>query len=387
MRIGILLPTVFASSRFGKDRIFAPGDLAVKLADKLVEKGNAVYLYTSQDIKTKATVVAGDSNLTDKELSYFQFRYRAKEEQEYSAAEIIKRDFEYPLTMQAYQDALDDKLDIIHSYHDFGAHYFNQLTMVPTIYTLHDPVPQSEDTIEYHRFKRFQDHLYVSISDSQRRGILPLNFISTVYHGIDLSAYDFSSTPSESLIHFGRIMEDKGSDIAIQVAKMVGMPLQLATSMVRANRSQSFFDEKIAPFVDGNAVKAVGFLQAKEKSAYIGQGKAFLFPLQWEEPFGMVMIEAMACGTPVIAYNRGSVPEIVQDGVTGFIVDPDDVDRPNKGTWVIKKQGKEGLVEAIKRIGEIDRTNCRKLVEQRFTVDTMTTGYEQVYASVLSSAK
>ena len=387
MRIGILLPTVFASSRFGKDRIFAPGDLAVKLADKLVEKGNAVYLYTSRDIQTKATVVAGDVNLTDKDLSYFQFRYRSEEEQKYSAAEIIKRDFEYPLTMQAYQDALDDKLDIIHSYHDFGAHYFNQLTMVPTIYTLHDPVPQSDDTIEYHRFKRFQDHLYVSISDSQRRGILPLNFISTVYHGIDLSAYDFSSTPSESLIHFGRIMEDKGSDIAIQVAKMVGMPLQLATSMVRANRSQSFFDEKIAPFVDGNAVKAVGFLQAKEKSAYIGQGKAFLFPLQWEEPFGMVMIEAMACGTPVIAYNRGSVPEIVQDGVTGFIVDPDDVDRPNKGNWIIKKQGIEGLVEAIKRIGEIDRANCRKLVEQRFTVDTMTAGYEQVYASVLSSAK
>lgn len=387
MRIGILLPTVFASSRFGKDRIFAPGDLAVKLADKLIEKGNAVYLYTSQDIKTKATVIAGDANLTDKELFYFQFRYRSEEEQRYSTAEIIKRDFEYPLTMQAYQDALDDKLDIIHSYHDFGAHYFNQLTMVPTIYTLHDPVPQSDDTIEYHRFKRFQDHLYVSISDSQRRGILPLNFISTVYHGIDLSAYDFSSTPSESLIHFGRIMEDKGSDIAIQVAKMVGMPLQLATSMVRANRSQSFFDEKIAPFVDGNVVKAVGFLQAKEKSAYIGQGKAFLFPLQWEEPFGMVMIEAMACGTPVIAYNRGSVPEIVQDGVTGFIVDPDDVDRPNKGNWIIKKQGIEGLVEAIKRIGEIDRANCRKLVEQRFTVDTMTAGYEQVYASVLSSAK
>jgi len=387
MRIGILLPTVLASSRFGKDRIFAPGDLAIKLADRLVEKGHSVYLYTSQDIKTKATIVAGDANLTDRDLSYFQFRNRDEAEQRYSSAEIIKRDFEYGLTLQAYQDALDDKLDIIHSYHDFGAHYFNELTMVPTVYTLHDPVPQSEDTIEYHRFKRFQDHLYVSISDSQRRGVLPLNFISTVYHGIDLSAYDFSPNPSESLIHFGRIMEDKGSDIAIQVAKTVGMPLMLATSMVRANRSQSFFDEKIAPFVDGTMVQAVGFLQAKEKSAYIGQGKAFLFPLQWEEPFGMVMIESMACGTPVIAYNRGSVSEIVQDGVTGFIVDPDGGDRPNKGNWVIKKQGVEGLVEAIKRIGEIDRSACKKLVEEKFTVDTMTRGYEQVYESILVSTK
>lgn len=385
MRIGILLPTVFASKRFGDGRIFAPGDLAIRLADGLVDKGHEVYLYTSKDCVTKAKVVAGDAHLTDRDLSYFQFRYREEAEQKFSTAEIIKRDFEYGLTLQAYQDALDDKLDIIHSYHDFGAHYFNELTMVPTIYTLHDPVPQTDDTIEYQRFNRFKDHLYVSISDSQRRGILPMNFVSTVYHGIDLSTYDFSPTSTDSLIHFGRVMADKGSDIAIQVAKMVGMPLQLATSMVRANRSQSFFDEKIAPFIDGTIVKAVGFLQAKEKSAYIGSGKAFLFPLQWEEPFGMVLIESMACGTPVIAYNRGSVSEIVRDGVTGFIIDPDDGDRPNKGSWVIKKQGIEGLVEAIKRIGEIDRAACRKLVEEKFSVDQMVSGYERVYMSVLSS--
>lgn len=383
MRIGILLPTIFASRRYGEGRIFAPGDLAIALADGLVGNGHDVTVYTSGDMQTKARVVAGDSNLTDKDLTYFQFRYRDLLEQKYSLAEILKRDFEYGLTMRAYQDAQEGKLDIIHSYHDFGAHYFDELTHFPTVYTLHDPAPQTEDTIEYHRFKQFSGHNYISISNSQRKGILPINFVATVYHGIDLNLYDFQESPGDAYIHFGRIMEDKGSDVAIEAAKAADVPIILATSTIRANRSQGFFDEKISPQIDEKSVRAIGFLQGKEKSAYIGSGKAFLFPLQWEEPFGMVMVEAMACGTPVIAYNRGSVSEIVKDGVTGFIVDPDDTVRPRKGTWVIKKQGIEGIVEAIRRIGEINRGDCRKHVEENFTIKKMAEGYEGVYKKVL----
>jgi len=114
------------------------------------------------------------------------------------------------------------------------------------------------------------------------------------------------------------------------------------------------------------------------------KAQALIFPIQWEEPFGLVMVEAMSCGTPVIAYNRGSVAEIVKDGVTGFIVDPDDTDRPGKGSWTIKKQGVEGLVEAVKRIGEIDRAAARKHVEEKFTMDAMVAGYERAYKKLLS---
>jgi glycosyltransferase involved in cell wall biosynthesis len=170
------------------------------------------------------------------------------------------------------------------------------------------------------------------------------------------------------------------------------VPITIATSTIRANRSQGFFEERIAPQIDGSAVKAVGFLEGKAKSAYIGSGKAFLFPLAWDEPFGLVMIEAMACGTPVIAYNRGSVSEIVKDGVTGFIIDPPSADvqqpkhRAMRGSFTIKTPGVAGLVEAIRRIGEINRVDCRKHVEAQFSLAAMTDGYEKVYSAVVSAA-
>jgi glycosyltransferase involved in cell wall biosynthesis len=383
MRIGILLPTIFMSHRYGQGRIFAPGQLALSLADGLVDLGQEVTIYTSGDVQTKARVVAGEQALTDTDPTYFQFRYRDADERKYSEAEVIKRDFEYALTLRAYQDAKEGKLDIIHSYHDFGAHYFNELTKFPTVYTLHDPLPQTTDTIEYLRFKQFAHHNYVSISNSQRNSVLSLNFVDTIYHGVDLSLYDFQPQSGENLIHFGRIMEDKGTDVAIDVARRVGVPLILATSSAGANRSQGFFKEKIAPFIDNIHVAQVGFMEGKEKSTYIGGGKAFLFPLQWDEPFGMVMIEAMACGTPVIAYNHGSVSEIVQDGVTGFIVNPDDTDRSSKEKWKIQKTGIAGLVEAVQRIGELDRSASRAHVEHHFTTAQTTQKYLSVYKKVL----
>lgn len=384
MKIGFLLPSVYTAEALGKGRIFAPQGIGVSLADGLIDNGHQVYFYTSQDVNTKATVIPGDSTLTDKKLSYFQYRNRDQAEQDYTVMEILKRDFEFDLTMRAYKDAKDGKLDIIHSYHDFAAHYFSELTGFKTLYTLHDPIPQEEDTIEYHRLSKFLHHNYISISNSQRKGILDLNFIETVYHGIDLEDYKFHPDPKGNLIHFGRIMEDKGTDIAIEVAKKVGLPLHIATSTTRANRSEDFFNQKIAPQIDEKNVFLHGYMVGKEKSEYIGNGKAFILPLQWEEPFGLVMIEAMACGTPVIAYNHGSVAEIVEDGVTGFIVNETDAQGSNKEDYVIKKYGIEGLLEAVQRIGEIDRNNCRKRVEELFSKDVMVGNYEKVYQKVLA---
>jgi glycosyltransferase involved in cell wall biosynthesis len=153
------------------------------------------------------------------------------------------------------------------------------------------------------------------------------------------------------------------------------------------NTHLPFFTDVIAPKLKENPqVTLTGFLQGAQKAQHLGMAKAFLFPIHWEEPFGMVMIEAMACGTPVIAYNRGSVPEIVIDGVTGFIIDPpegDDTPYP-LGQHIIKARGVDGIAQAIKRIGEIDRSACRKHVEDHFTVEKMVEGYERVYQDVLS---
>lgn len=384
MRIGLLLPSIYGANRYLKGRIFAPLAPAVALADKLVEKGHSVFFYGSGDIQTKAEIIPGDPKLTDSDPFYYLFRYRDPQEQEYSTAEIIKRDFEYDLTMQAYDDAINKKkLDIIHSYHDFGAHYFNELTKFPTIYTLHDPLPQTKDTIEYRRLSKFKQHNYVSVSNSQRKGAIDLNFVDTVYHGLDIKDFEFDNDPEEQLIYFGRVLEDKGVDVAIKIALDLKIPLHIATSTIRANKSEDYYNSKIAPYIDGKKVVLRGFFEGKEKSDFIKKGKAFIFPLCWEEPFGLTIIEAMACGTPVIAYNRGSVSELVRDGVTGFIIDPDDEDRPGKGTWIIKKQGEEGLKEAVKRIGEIDRMACRQHVEDNFTVEKMVEGYERVYSEIL----
>lgn len=367
--------------KFAKGRIFAPGGLALSLADGFISKGHTVNFYTAPGVQTKAKLIAGDEDLLKGDLSYFLFRNRSEPEQLYTGMEIRKRDYEYALTLKAYQDALDGKIEIIHAYHDFGAHYFNQLTNFPTIYTLHDPMPD-KGTIEYLRLKRFSDHAYVSISNAQRKKF-PLNFAATVYHGVNLHYYTFEKEKGDYLINFGRILEDKGTHLAIDVAKQVGIPLKIASSFVRANLSEGYYQNKIKPQVDGKQVIEVGMLETKEKSDYIGHGLAFVFPLQWEEPFGMVMIEAMACGTPVIAYNRGSVSEIVRDGLTGFIIDPDNEDRPGKGKWIIKKQGVEGLVQAVRRISEIDRKNCRKHIEENFSIEKMVEGYEKAYKRVI----
>ncbi|MDP1722550.1 MAG: glycosyltransferase [Candidatus Gottesmanbacteria bacterium] len=386
MKIGMLLPSIYATKRYGEGRIFAPLPLAIQLADSLVDRGHTVRFYSASEVVTKAQLVSGDSELVAHDPYYYQFRYREAAEQKFAAFEILKRDFEYDLTLKAYNDARDGKLDIIHSYHDFGAHYLNELTSFPTVYTIHDPLPQLPTTLEYFRYHRFLHHNYLSISDSQRHSIIPMNFIATIYHGLALDEYDVDLTPDNHLIYFGRVMEDKGADIAIEVAHAAGLPLHVATSSIRGNQSQEFYDTKIAPHIDGTSVCLSGYLAGKEKSDFIKKGKAFIMPLRWEEPFGMVMIEAMACGTPVIAYNRGSAAEIVNDGVTGFIIDPDETGAwRNKGSWVIKKTGVEGLVEAVKRIGEIDRMACRRHVEEHFTISRMVTDHEAVYEKLLTA--
>ena len=169
------------------------------------------------------------------------------------------------------------------------------------------------------------------------------------------------------------------------MANETGDYLKIASDKTHFNTE--FVKNKVLPYVDGDKIVHAGFfVTSMEKNNFLNKAKALMLPILWDEPFGLVMIEAMACGTPVIAYNRGSVSEIVRDGVTGFIIDPDNEDRPGKGTWVIKKQGIEGLVEAIKRIEEIDRRACRKHVEENFSVSKMVEGYEKIYNQILNKS-
>ncbi|GAB4219962.1 MAG: hypothetical protein Fur009_8390 [Candidatus Microgenomates bacterium] len=392
MKIGFLLPSIFSSNKYSIGRIFAPKDIAIELVNKLVDKNHLVYFYTSKDLKTKAINISGNEDLIEKRLFYYQFRYRDLMEQKYTTFEIIKRDYENYLTLKAYKHALEKKLDIIHSFHDFSAHYFNELTNFPTVYTLHDPLPQQTNTIEYLRFKNFSHHNYISISKNQQKSVIKLNFIKTIYHGINISIFDYNEKSKNHIIYFGRIIEDKGPDIALKIALKLNIKLKFATSNIKANLSQLYFDNKIKPFIDNKNVFLEGFIEGKKKSQFINEGKLFLFPIQWEEPFGLVMIESMACGTPVVAFARGSVPEVIKDGETGFIVNPSDDDI--RGNWIVKKTGIEGLCEAVERIYSMPeekyrqmRRACRAHVEKHFTIERMVNEYEKVYEEILSKKK
>jgi glycosyltransferase involved in cell wall biosynthesis len=251
-------------------------------------------------------------------------------------------------------------------------HYFERFTKsLPIVYTLHDPIP-APGSLAYVLFSKFSGHNYISISLAQQKShYVHLHFVGNVYHGIPLSQYQFSSNASDYFLFMGRLVPEKGLHTAIKLALATNTKLSVGAEFPEPQEETEYFKKEIEPYLKNPLIQTVGMKEGQEKITLYGKAKALIFPIEWEEPFGMVMIEAMACGTPVIAYNRGSVSEIVRDGVTGFVIDPD--------------RGVEGLVEAVGRIGQIDRAACRRHVEEHFTVEKMVEGYERVYQKIVAS--
>lgn len=359
MKIGLLLPSLLMSQRFA-DRIFAPKELFLSLADGLVDKGHEVYIYSTSNTKTKANLVSGEKLFENKTIPSIRVR---KGQENYTLFKLNYTEYELDLTAKAYAHAQKIGLDVMHSYHDSVAHYIAPLSPIPTVYTLHDPAFEA-NTLEGWRFDRFADDRYVAISQSQAAIFKPrVNIVDVVHHGIDTRVWQYSDTPADYFAFVGRFIPEKGAEDAFAVSAQLHIPLHLATS--DNYLETTYYQEHIKPKLTNPLFHPTGFLNQEGRSALLQKAKALLFPIKWEEPFGMVMIEAMACGTPVVAYNRGSVPEIVVDGKTGFIVPPE--------------AGVAGLVEAVKKIDTIDRAACRKHVEENFSVERMVKGYEEVY--------
>lgn len=204
----------------------------------------------------------------------------------------------------------------------------------------------------------------ITISNAQRTGFGDITYAGTVYNAADLAELPFQPSSQGYLLMMGSVAPHKNQKDGILAAKALGKKIILAGKI----GNQAYWDTEIAPLVDGNMVVHKGELEISKKAALLGGADALLFPIVWPEPFGLVMIEAMACGTPVVAYGNGAVPEVVEDGVTGFIVD--------------QSQGVGGLAVAAKRINEIDRAACRKRVEEHFTIDKMIDSLENVLKSL-----
>jgi glycosyltransferase involved in cell wall biosynthesis len=251
--------------------------------------------------------------------------------------------------------------DVIHNHYDFLPLTYTGLFATPVVTTIHG---FSSDRIKP-VYRRYAGRVaYVSISNADRDPDLP--YVATVYHGIDLSEFTPREQPGRGLVCFGRIHPDKGVAEAIAVAEAVGLPLVIAGIV----HDREYFEQGIAPHVDGDRVRYVGSLGPAQRDELLGSALAMLHLVEFAEPFGLSMIEAMACGTPVIARRRGSVPEVVDEGITGFVVD--DVAR---------------AIDAVGRVGRLDRRAVRARVAERFSRDRMVDDYLRVYERVLSGAR
>jgi glycosyltransferase involved in cell wall biosynthesis len=319
----------------GTERIVA------HLTDALVELGHEVTLFASADTKTSARLVP----MRDQAIRFDPV--------------ALKSDLAAHLSMLHELHKRRAEFDILHFHVDLIHFPFFEELAAQTVTTLHGRLDLKDLPEAY---ARWRDYPLVSISDDQRAPLPDANWIATIPHGMAVSAYTFKAVPSQPayLAFLGRISPEKRPDRAIAIARRSGLPLKIAAKVDAVDAA--YFRETIEPLLDHPLIEFVDEISDGEKSEFLGNAQALLFPIDWPEPFGLVMIEAMACGTPVVAWKCGSVPEIVDDGVTGFIVATEDE-----------------AVAALDRLHLLDRHSVRAAFEQRFTATVMARNYLRLY--------
>lgn len=339
------------------------------LTEGLVNKDVAVTLFATSDSKTKASLVsvASSEQITGKYEGNMEL---LAPYQEMQARNII-------LSQQNF--------DLIHNnyFRFYQVSLLAPFTDLPIVTTMHN------------HFWHYP-HLRKILTSTQRKGkdmvvfaskaaqkLAKNDFDSTViYHGIDLSPYPFTSESDDFALFFSRLIPAKGIKDAMDAARLGNFNLKVAGGKAVLPDDVSFIEEHVNPYFS-KSIAYIGTPADSERSWLYSHAKVLLFPTHLEEQFGFVAVEAMACGTPVVMYNHGAASEVVKDGVTGFIIDPDEEDRVGKGSWIIKQTGVAGLIEAYSRIGEIDRAKCRSHVQQYFTQERMIEEYIALYQQIL----
>lgn len=312
------------------------------LADGLAERGHDVTLFASGGSVTKAKLVS-------------EF------EQPPGGAMLGQVWFEAVQAVSAYKHR--DQFDIIHDHCGIiGPSIGANIAGPPVVNTLHGPF--TEQAKRYYRLTSPPLHL-VAISEAQRAFCPDLNYAGTVHNGIDLAQYPMRADKDDYLLFLGRINREKGPEIAVEVAARAGMKLKMAVKMSEPFE-QEYWREVIEPRLTGNE-EILGEVTMDEKAALLAGARATLFPIQWPEPFGLVMTESMACGTPVLAFPYGAAPEVIVDGVTGYL--PETID---------------DMVARVEQLDRIDPLECRAHVERNFGADKMVAGYERVFEQILT---
>lgn len=339
MRIAQVAPLYLATpprSYGGTERVIS------MLTEGMVARGHEVTLFATGDSTTSARLVAGAPAAMGFEKMM-----------EVGAAQTA-------MLANLYSRASD--FDVIHSHLDYPALPFAATSSTPTVFTIHGAL----NTPGYpEAFSAFPTLRYVSISDSQRAPLPNLNWVATIYHGINVEAQQFGEQPGDYLLFVGRISPEKGPDRAIAIAKRCGIPLKIAAKVDPKDRK--YFDQTIKPLLDDPLIEFVGPVNEQRKMKLMREALALLLPIRWAEPFGLVYIEALSCGLPVLTCPLGAAPEILKDDVTGFMRETD-----------------EELADAARRIHTISRVDCRSWAKAHFDAQGMTDNYLSLFQSLLT---
>ena len=334
MHIAMLSPIAWRTP----PRHYGPWEnVASLLTEGMVARGHDVTLFATADSQTKGTLHAVCPQGYEEDRS------------------LIPKVWECLHISELFENA--DSYDVIHNHFDFLPLTYTGLTTTPVVSTIHGFSSPGILPV----YKKYNNRVfYVSISDADRSP--DLDYIKTIHHGIDIRQFDFQPAPEDYLLFFGRIHHDKGARQAIEIAGKCGKRLILAGII----QDQAYYDQYVAPHIDNERVIYIGSVGPLERNRLLGKAYALLHPIQFNEPFGLSVIESMACGTPVIAFDRGSMPELIENGNNGFLVN-----------------NMDEAIESVSRIKEIDRAYCRRHVERHFTVDRMINKYIQVYDMIL----
>lgn len=340
MRIAILAPLwkTVPPQKYGGTEL-----VASLLADGLVDLGHDVTLYACGGSKTKAHLI----EVIDKPLfdTLGGFKFDAIQFQDFMEVKL------------AFDAARNGKYDIIHNHMGLNMAALGNLSPVPMVTTNHSSIAPDFEPLAI----LSKDCNFISISNSQRELAPFLNYVATIYHGIDTKSFDFNQTGGDYLLFLATMSEAKGADIAIQIAKKSGKKLIMAGDI----RDESFF-ASLKPYIDGEQISYLGEVGVTQKNELMKNAKAYIFPIRWSEAFGLTVVESLASGTPVIAFRNGSMPEIIDDGKTGFLVD--DIDQ---------------AVIAINKIDSISRQECRRQAEERFDASVMAKKHIEVYEDLI----
>ncbi len=374
--------------------IFSPGELAINLANELVNQEVAVTMFTAGKVNTEAELVSADLTFFQKELQVRNDTYISLLKKHPLTFITLARQAQAALLADAFHRANSGEFDIVHVYtnEEDIALPFAQLCNVPVVFTHHDPF--NFLTGYRNTFPKYKHLSWISISNNQRTGMPEdTHWLGTIYHGLDPNIWQKQNPEKEDYVAFiGRIIEPKGLDIAIKAVqrynRVATKPLKfkIAGKHYGGSGKNSYWGKTIVPLLSDPNIEYVGFIKdIPEKQMFLAKARALLVPSVFAEPFGMVMIESLACGTPIIGLDSGAIPEVVNNGVTGIVVKKH-VSTAANGKLIIEEATVTNFSKALSNIDTLDDCACRREFETRFTLAKMATEHHKIYRELLRSS-